>query len=171
MTENNEELIEKVETNDYKCPECGAPMGYNPTRDSLSCEYCGKVINLSENNSSFEEDFFNVKEEDLNWQNETQVVKCENCGSENVLSKREISLTCPFCNSKQVVSYDAIGVRYESGKQAAAINDIVDELEKKHKKKYRIDELKEQLGHKPYEVMGGALLGFVMGSLFYLIMF
>lgn len=108
MTENNEELIEKVETNNYKCPECGAPMGYNPTRDSLSCEYCGKVINLSENNSSFEEDFFNVKEEDLNWQNETQVVKCENCGSENVLSKREISLTCPFCSSKQVVSYDAI---------------------------------------------------------------
>ena len=70
-----------------------------------------------------------------------------------------------------IVSYDAIGVRYESGKQAAAINDLVDELEKKHKKKYRIDELKEQLGHKPYEVMGGALLGFVMGSLFYLMMF
>lgn len=70
-----------------------------------------------------------------------------------------------------IVSYDAIGVRYESGKQAAAINDIVDELEKKHKKKYRIDELKEQLGHKPYEVMGGALLGFFMGSLFYFMLF
>lgn len=70
-----------------------------------------------------------------------------------------------------IVSYDAIGVRYESGKQAAAINDIVDELEKKHKKKYRIDELKEQLGHKPYEVMGGALLGFFMGSIFYFMLF
>ena len=70
-----------------------------------------------------------------------------------------------------IVYYDAIGVRYESGKQAAAINDIVDELEKKHKKKYRIDELKEQLGHKPYEVMGGALLGFFMGSLFYFMLF
>lgn len=70
-----------------------------------------------------------------------------------------------------IVSYDAIGVRYESGKQAAAINDIVDELEKKHKKKYRIDELKEQLGHKPYEVMGGAILGFFMGSLFYFMLF
>ena len=46
-----------------------------------------------------------------------------------------------------------------------------DELEKKHKKKYRIDELKEQLGHKPYEVMGGALLGFFMGSLFYFMLF
>ena len=70
-----------------------------------------------------------------------------------------------------IVSYDAIGVRYESGKQAAAINDLVDELEKKHKKKYRIDELKEQLGHKPYEVMGGALLGFFMGSIFYFMLF
>lgn len=70
-----------------------------------------------------------------------------------------------------IVSYDAIGVRYESGKQAEAINDIVDELEKKHKKKYNIDELKEQLGHKPYEVMGGALLGFIMGSLFYFMLF
>ena len=105
---DNEELIEKVESNNYKCPECGAPMAYNPQSNSLSCDYCNKVIKLDETNSNEEENFFGVQEEDLKWQDETQIIRCENCGSENVISKREMSLTCPFCSSKQVVSYDSI---------------------------------------------------------------
>lgn len=66
-----------------------------------------------------------------------------------------------------IVSYDAIGVRFESGKQAAAINDIVDELGKHRKKKINIEILKEQLGHKLSEVIGGVILGVTIGIIFY----
>ena len=69
-----------------------------------------------------------------------------------------------------IVSYDAIGVRFESGKQAAAINDIVDELGKNRRKKLNIDILKEQLGHKLSEVVGGVILGFATGSIFYFLL-
>ena len=58
--------------------------------------------------SNEEIDFFFVEQDNLSWQNETQVIKCESCGSENVVSKKEMSTTCPFCGSKQVVSFDAI---------------------------------------------------------------
>ena len=69
-----------------------------------------------------------------------------------------------------IVSYDAIGVRFESGKQAAAINDIVDELGKHRRKKLNIDILKEQLGHKLSEVVGGVILVFATGSIFYFLL-
>ena len=62
------------------------------------------------------------------------------------------------------------GVRFESGKQAAAINDIVDELGKHRRKKLNIDILKEQLGHKLSEVVGGVILGFATGSIFYFLL-
>ena len=106
--ENQEELIEQVDTNTYKCPECGAPMRYNPETSSLHCDYCQRVINLEKEASNEEIDFFTVEADNLSWQNETQVIKCESCGSENVVSKKEMSTICPFCGSKQVVSYDAI---------------------------------------------------------------
>lgn len=106
--EHQEEVIEQVDTNTYKCPECGAPMRFNPDTSSLHCDYCNRVINLSKDESNEEIDFFSVETDNLSWQNETQIIKCESCGSENVVSKKEMSTTCPFCGSRQVVSYDAI---------------------------------------------------------------
>ena len=106
--EHQEEVIEQVDTNTYKCPECGAPMRYNPETSSLHCDYCSRIINLEKDLSNEEVDFFSAESDNLSWQNETQIIKCESCGSENVVSKKEMSTVCPFCGSKQVVSYDAI---------------------------------------------------------------
>jgi hypothetical protein len=53
--------------------------------------------------------------------------------------------------------YDAAGVRRAAGKQAAALNRIVDSLG------FKIDErFKELLGHTPVEVAAGAALGVVI---------
>lgn len=64
-----------------------------------------------------------------------------------------------------IVMYDAMGVRYETGKQATVLNNIVDELGLK--KKNNLKELKEQIGHKPYEVLGGIVLGILVSFIFY----
>ena len=58
-----------------------------------------------------------------------------------------------------VVGYDAMGLRMESGKQAIAINRIVDEIFFRNTK-IGIQHLKEQLGHKPLEVVMGVLWAF-----------
>lgn len=64
-----------------------------------------------------------------------------------------------------VVMYDAAGVRRAAGKQAAALNKIIDSFG------FKIDErFKELLGHTPVEVAAGAALGFVVAivaKLFY----
>lgn len=54
-----------------------------------------------------------------------------------------------------VVIYDAMGVRYETGKQAVIIN----QLTKKMNFKKQFQQLKEKVGHKPIEVLFGTLLG------------
>jgi len=65
-----------------------------------------------------------------------------------------------------IVAYDSMGVRLESGKQAEAINVIVDEMFS-NKPKITIARLKEQIGHKPLEVLVGMLLGTIVSIVWY----
>lgn len=64
-----------------------------------------------------------------------------------------------------IVAYDAMGLRYESGKQAEAINLMADELfSKKYKQKFK--RLKEELGHKPLEVLMGIMLATITSIIY-----
>lgn len=56
-----------------------------------------------------------------------------------------------------VVMYDAAGVRRAAGKQAEILNIIISEFQ--HHEGIRGERLKELLGHTPFEVLVGALLG------------
>ena len=66
-----------------------------------------------------------------------------------------------------IVSYDAMGLRMESGLQAEAINKIYDEIFKDRGMK----KLKEKLGHKPQEVIAGICLGIISAVFFTYIVF
>jgi acid phosphatase family membrane protein YuiD len=62
-----------------------------------------------------------------------------------------------------IVMYDAAGIRRAAGKQAKVLNQLVHS----HNDKMNFDEkLKELLGHSPFEVFMGALLGILMGIWF-----
>ena len=66
-----------------------------------------------------------------------------------------------------IVSYDAMGLRMESGRQAEAINKIFDEIFKDKGMK----KLKEKLGHKPQEVLVGLILGILSAIFFTYVVF
>ena len=63
-----------------------------------------------------------------------------------------------------VVMYDAMNVRRQAGEHAKAINNIVDVIDEADGDEdlLDIDQLKESLGHKPMEVLAGALLGILI---------
>ena len=71
------------------------------------------------------------------------------------------ALACCFAG---IVMYDAAGVRRSAGKNAAMINHLLDGLSDNG---YAFDEerLKELVGHTPVQVMAGALLGILVGTL------
>ncbi|MGI0485643.1 divergent PAP2 family protein [Pantanalinema rosaneae CENA516] len=60
-----------------------------------------------------------------------------------------------------IVMYDAAGVRQAAGKQARVLNQIIDEFfQGDHH--FNEDRLKELLGHTPFQVIVGSILGIVI---------
>lgn len=79
-----------------------------------------------------------------------------------------------------VVMHDAMGVRLETGRQAEIINEMrslfeeliedftnEETLEKKFRKVFSEEKLKEYVGHTPLQVAAGCILGIVIGCLLY----
>lgn len=72
-----------------------------------------------------------------------------------------------------IVMYDAMGVRRHAGEIAVEVNKlekIVNRLALEHHQAYRDrreEKLNETIGHLPQEVVSGALLGIVIGSICY----
>lgn len=64
-----------------------------------------------------------------------------------------------------IVMYDAANVRLESGKQAMAINRIIEALENKDLEPEQ--RLKEILGHTPLQVVAGAILGVLIAIVYF----
>jgi uncharacterized protein len=60
-----------------------------------------------------------------------------------------------------IVMYDAAGVRQAAGKQARILNQLVDELFSDHPN-FNEERLKELLGHTPFQVIIGSILGVVI---------
>jgi hypothetical protein len=60
-----------------------------------------------------------------------------------------------------IIMYDAMGVRRETGRQGAIINELI----KKNKLKVN-KPMKEFVGHSPLEVLLGACVGFLMALIF-----
>jgi len=62
-----------------------------------------------------------------------------------------------------VIAFDAQGVRRATGQQAEILNKILDDIY--WRRKIQEDRLKELIGHTPFEVFVGSLLGIVIAAL------
>jgi len=68
-----------------------------------------------------------------------------------------------------VVMHDAMGVRLETGKQAKYINEMTELIEKLSGTELSNEEkLKEFVGHTPFQVVMGGILGIVVAILLHL---
>ncbi len=64
-----------------------------------------------------------------------------------------------------IVMYDATGVRRETGRQAEVINEILRSVFISGKP-IADDDLKELVGHKPLEVLAGAIIGVMTAAIY-----
>ncbi|WP_231495819.1 divergent PAP2 family protein [Paucisalibacillus sp. EB02] len=93
-------------------------------------------------------------------------------GFKNGVSSMNFGISSIF---SLIVMYDAMGIRWQAGQTAIAVNDMYEELEKFAEKhpdvsyRKREKELKEMLGHMPIEVIGGAALGLLIGAVSHLL--
>ena len=61
-----------------------------------------------------------------------------------------------------VVIIDALGVRRATGENAKVLNKIARDLFETKTTRYLADDLKEYIGHKPFEVLIGAVIGIII---------
>lgn len=68
-----------------------------------------------------------------------------------------------------VVMYDATGVRRETGNQAKVLNEFIELFQKNGSEISNSEKLKEFVGHTPFQVLIGALLGIGFAFLYCLV--
>ena len=79
------------------------------------------------------------------------------------------SLFAACCAFGSIVMYDAAGVRRETGRQGKAINDILASFIMEGRP-ISDEEMKEIVGHTPFEVFIGSLVGIVVAVFWILVL-
>ncbi|MBQ9486100.1 MAG: hypothetical protein IJU83_04600 [Clostridia bacterium] len=99
----------KVETENVKCPGCGANMIFDPELQMLYCPHCGSKKELANVSTAHEIDLTEGLSADAVWKpEETVVFRCDNCGAKVVLQKDETAKLCPFCGTAHVQKTDEL---------------------------------------------------------------
>ncbi len=85
---------------------------------------------------------------------------CRICG----FASPEFAIAFMFAS---IVMYDATSVRRQAGEHAKAINIVVDKVDslEDDDDDLNIKQLKEVLGHTPFEVVAGSLLGIIIAMI------
>lgn len=106
-----------TEVDVYLCPSCGGNMVFDINSQKLKCPYCNNETDILEGNTKVKEyDFHSAinDEENSMWNNEVEVIKCEVCGAEMVISKEQTAVSCSYCSSSHVLkSKQTAGIRPE----------------------------------------------------------
>ena len=110
-----------------KCPNCGAPLKFDPNSGKLSCAHCKSLVDFEQSNDVVERDFSELSDFTPWKDNEVAAYRCANCGASSVLSRTTLATSCPFCGSPVVLDEKTTGlvrpdslVPFELSEQEAA---------------------------------------------------
>jgi hypothetical protein len=93
----------------FMCPKCGGRMSFAPDGQSLVCEYCTRNQKFTAQPGTAQEQDFLIAMATARGHGkplDQQVFHCEGCGCEFILPPAQISFTCVYCGSPQVVNWD-----------------------------------------------------------------
>lgn len=100
----------------YKCPNCSAPLTYQPHQDKVTCEYCGTELEIKALEELFakqeeraakaqaaKESKWDTKNAGGEWsEDETARLKafsCSSCGAELVCDENTMATECCYCGN------------------------------------------------------------------------
>jgi DNA-directed RNA polymerase subunit RPC12/RpoP len=90
----------------FKCKGCGGPLRFNPTTNSLKCDFCGGVekIELKEGRVEaypLESGLRLIDNKRIN----SREVKCIRCGASFSLDYDMVSSNCPYCTTPAITEF------------------------------------------------------------------
>lgn len=107
MKGNNMEQIQ-ADLTAYKCPNCGAALGFDAGSGDFACAYCGSHFSesgLESIQGSAVEDFSLESIDNNDFEANNLLYSCPNCGAEVVVeSELSASAICHYCHTPIVLS-------------------------------------------------------------------
>jgi predicted RNA-binding Zn-ribbon protein involved in translation (DUF1610 family) len=93
---------------EFKCPQCGADTAYSVSDGGLKCSHCGYYSPPQKNvlgrqAHEFEFTLETVAESERGRDEERQELECQTCGARTSISSQELTHTCAFCGSNNVI--------------------------------------------------------------------
>ena len=106
-----------MNTVQYKCPNCGAELTFDPEHQNFNCEYCdtsyteAEMQQLYQNmeqqgnqNADAAAETLESENDDKAFENETRLYTCQNCGAQ-IIAEAETSATfCYYCHAPVVLA-------------------------------------------------------------------
>lgn len=109
MANQKEQQVENQQ--EYKCPNCGAPLAYDPGSGQMKCDACGSTftveeVSLSARNVHTVEgfDWSGYKNEMGRQTMDTAVYVCQSCGAEIEADPSTAATRCPYCDNNVVIN-------------------------------------------------------------------
>jgi hypothetical protein len=102
--------LRAASTERFRCPKCGGRMSFAPDGQSLVCEYCTRNQKFTAQPGTAQEQDFLIAMATARGHGrplDQQVFHCEGCGCEFLLPPSQISFTCVYCGSPQVVNWES----------------------------------------------------------------
>lgn len=91
-----------------KCSSCGANLTFDVAKQCLYCEYCGETKTLSSFQTLRKFPLSSLDKQMASWNGETKVLRCSNCGAQEIVDASSISSICPFCGSYKLIDTDKL---------------------------------------------------------------
>jgi Zn finger protein HypA/HybF involved in hydrogenase expression len=97
---------------EFRCPQCNGETAYNAADGGLNCAYCGfhepppKEV-VGKGAEAFEFTVTTVEWAAHGWGIVRDELQCQNCGALTAVPPGDLTHTCPFCASNQVVHRQA----------------------------------------------------------------
>ena len=104
----------------YKCPNCSAPLSYQPGKETITCEYCGaeletkaveelyaKAEERATARAELEDQKWDTQKAGEEWTAEDEAnlrsLVCSSCGAEIVADMNTMSTQCAYCGNPTMV--------------------------------------------------------------------
>lgn len=90
-----------IKKSNNKCLNCGGNLIFSPQFEALYCNNCKSITKIIANKNNKKYNYVNNEVSEEN--NKSTSTNCTNCGAFIQLDKREITKTCPYCDTNFVV--------------------------------------------------------------------
>ncbi|MDO4863302.1 MAG: hypothetical protein Q4A05_03940 [Ruminococcus sp.] len=99
----------RLEASEYKCPNCGADLKFDPALQKLACEYCDSSFSMEEIKKIYAElealpADEAVEEAKDEFAEHTNLYYCSSCGAEIMADDEQTALFCYYCHNPVILS-------------------------------------------------------------------